>query len=242
MGGSAFKVFSREELAACQVLGRTYFCPNSNILYKRLGTNCVLGLYNRNEEVITANGPWITIVATNFTVQLGVNKFLLYHSNSKDVQLVCGKESATRSFHNLKKMYVPAGCQLFSESYTMEGQPNFSLSVTTFIERHVNVTELFNFTQLHLNDMAGILKDLDLVGRTTDLTIKAIRDRYDNYSLEGGFVWATRWVVVGLSILGIGGIFLCLLRRYKKAKKDHLPLLIRFKSLFSTNNLGHRDQ
>jgi hypothetical protein len=35
--------------------------------------------------------------------------------------------------------------------------------------------------------MAGILKDLNLVGSTTGLTIKAIRDRYDNYSLEGGF-------------------------------------------------------
>jgi hypothetical protein len=195
-----------------------------------------------NEEVITANCPWISDSATDFTAQLVANKFLLYHSNSKDDQLVCGKESATRSFHGLKQLHVPAGCQLFSELYIMEGQQNFSLSVTTFIERHVNVTELFNFSRLHVNDMAGILKDLDLVGSTTGLTIKAIRDRYDNYSREGGFVWDTRWVVVGLSILGFGGIFLCLLRRYKKAKKDHLPLLMRFKSLFSTDNLGHRDQ
>jgi hypothetical protein len=72
---------------------------------------------------------------------------------------------------------------------------------------------LFNFSRLHLNDMASILKDLYLVVSTTCLTIKAIRDRYDDYSLEGGFVWATRWVVVGLSILGFGGIFLCFLRR-----------------------------
>jgi hypothetical protein len=124
----------------------------------------------------------------------------------------------------------------------MEGQQNFLLSVTTFMERHMNVAELFNFSRLHVCDMAGILKDLDLVGSTTGLTIKAIKDRYDDYSLEGGFVWATRWVVVGLSILGFGGIFLCLLRRYKKAKKDHLPLLMRFKNLFSPNNLDHRDQ
>jgi zinc transporter ZupT len=98
----------------------------------------------------------------------------------------------------------------------MEGQQNFSLSVTTFIERHVNVTELFNFSRLHVNNMAGILKDLDLVGSTTGLTIKAIRERYADYSLEGSFVWATMWVVIGISILGFGGIFLCLLRRYKK--------------------------
>jgi hypothetical protein len=229
-------------LGACQVLGGTYFCPNSNILDKRVETNCVLGLYNRNKEVITANCPWISIAATDFTVQLGANEFLLYHSNSKEVQLVCGKESVTRSFHGLKQLHVPAGCQLFTESYIMEGQQNFSLSVDTYIERHVNVEELFNFSRLHVNNMAGILKDLNLVGSTTGLTIKNIKDQYNDYSIEGTFVWVTRTVVICLSIIGLGGIFLCLLRRYKKAKKDHQPLLKRLRNLFTTDNLGLRDQ
>jgi hypothetical protein len=73
----------------------------------------------------------------------------------------------------------------------MEGQQNFSLSVDMYIERHVNVGELFNFSRLHLNDMAGILNDLDLVGSTTGLTIK---NQYNDYSIEGTFVWVTRWV------------------------------------------------
>jgi hypothetical protein len=47
-GGTAFKVFTRAELGACQVLGGSYFCPNSNILDKRIKTNCVLGLFNRD--------------------------------------------------------------------------------------------------------------------------------------------------------------------------------------------------
>jgi hypothetical protein len=178
-------------------------------------------LNNRNQEVIKANCPWISIAATNFTVQLGANKFLLYLANSKEVQLVCGKESATRSFHGLKQLKVPVGCQLFTKSYIMEGQPNFSLSMNTYIERHVNVEELFNFSRLHVEDMAGILRDLDLVGSTTGLTIKNIKDRYADYSVDGTFVWVTRWVVVGLSILWLGGIFWCLLKTYKKAKKDH---------------------
>jgi hypothetical protein len=92
-----------------------------------------------------------------------------------------------------------------------------------------------------MNDMAGILKDLDLVGSTTGLTIKNIKDRYNDYSVEGTFVWVTRWVVIDLSVLGLGGIFWCLLRRYKKAKKDHQPLLKRFRNLFTTDNLP-RDQ
>jgi hypothetical protein len=231
----AFKVFTREELSVCQVLGSTYFCPNNNVLDKRIKTNCVLGLYNRDQEVITDNCPWISIAATNFTVQLGANKFLLYLANSKEVQLVCGKESATRSFHGLTQFTVPAGCQLFTELYVMEGQQNFSLSMNTYIERHVNVKELFNFSRLHVDDMAGILQDLDLVGSTTGLTIKNIKDRYADYSVEGTFVWVTRWVVVALSILGLRGIFWCLLKRSKKAKKDH-SLLKRFRDLLSTVN------
>jgi hypothetical protein len=89
----------------------------------------------------------------------------------------------------------------------MEGQQNFSLSVDTYIERHVNVEELFNFSRLHMSDMAGILKDLDLMGSTTGLTIKKIKDRYNKYTVEGTFLWVTRWVVIGLSVLGLGGIF-----------------------------------
>jgi hypothetical protein len=231
-GVSAFKVFTWAELSTCQVLGSTYFCPNSNILDKRIKTNCVLGFFNSDQEVITAHCPWISIAATDFNIQLGANKFLLYLANSQEVQLVCGKESATRSFHDLKQLTVPAGCQLFTELYIMEGQQNFLLSVDTFIERHVNVEELFNFSRLHVDDMAGILQDLDLVGSTTGLTIQNIKDRYGDYSVKGTFVWVTRWVVVALTILGLGGIFWCLCKSFMKDKKDHHPLLKRFQNWF----------
>jgi hypothetical protein len=75
-GGSAFKVFTWAELSACQVLGSTYFCPNSNILDKRIKTNCVLGLFNRDQEVITAHCPWISIAVTDINIQLGANRFI----------------------------------------------------------------------------------------------------------------------------------------------------------------------
>jgi hypothetical protein len=73
----------------------------------------------------------------------------------------------------------------------MEGQQNFSLLVDTFIKRHMNVEELFNFSRFHVNDMAGILQDLDLVGSTTGLTIRNIKECYADYSVEGTFVWVT---------------------------------------------------
>jgi hypothetical protein len=188
--------------------------------------------------VITAHCPWISIAATNFNIQLGASKFLLYLANSKEVQLVCGKESATRSFHGLKQLTVPANCQLFTESYIMEGQQNFSLSVDTFLERHVNVEELFNFSRLCVD---AILQDLDFVGSTTGLTIQNIKDRYQDYSVEGTFVWVTRWVVVALTILGLGGIVWYLQKRHLKAKKDHRLLLMRFRDLFSSDTQQPRD-
>jgi hypothetical protein len=107
-GGSAFKVFTRAELNACQLLGSTYFCPNNNILNKRTKTNYVLGLFNRDQEVITSLCPWISIGATDFNIQLGANRFLLYLANSKAVQLVCVQESVTKLLHGLKQLWVPA--------------------------------------------------------------------------------------------------------------------------------------
>jgi hypothetical protein len=192
--------------------------------------------------VITAHCPWISIAATDFNIQLGANRFILYLANSKEVQLVCGKESATRSFHGLKQLTVPANCQFFTESYIMEGQQNFSLSVDTFIERHVNVEELFNFSRLCVDDMASILQDLDLVGSTTGLTIENIKDRYQDYSVEGTFVWVTRWVVVALTIFGLGGIFWYLRKKYLKAKKDTRPLIMRFRYLFSSDTQAQRSR
>jgi hypothetical protein len=124
----------------------------------------------------------------------------------------------------------------------MEGQRNFLLSVDTFIERHVNVEELFNFSRLCLNDMASILQDLNLVGSTTGLTIENTKDRYQNYSVEGTFVWVTRWVVVVLTIFGLGGIFWYLQKKYLKAKKDARPLIMRFRDFFSSDTQQPRDQ
>jgi hypothetical protein len=239
-GGSDFKVFTRA-VGACQVLGSTYFCPNLNILDKRINTNCVLGLFNRDQEVITAHCPWISIAATDFNIQLGANRFLLYLANSKEEELVCGNESATRKFHGLKQLTVPANCQLFTESYIREGQQNFLLSVDTFIERHVNVEELFNFSRLRIDDMASILQDLDLVGSTTGLTIENIWDRYQDYSVEGTFVWVTRYLVIALTLVGLGGNFWYLRKKYLKAKKDARPLLMQFWDLFSSDKQP-RDQ
>jgi hypothetical protein len=124
----------------------------------------------------------------------------------------------------------------------MEGQRNFSLSVDTFIERHVNVEELFNLSRLRVDDMASILQDLDLVGSTTGLTIQNIKDRYQDYSVEGTFVWVIRWVIVALTILGLGGIFWYLRKRYLKAKKDARPLIMRLWDLFSSDTQQPRDQ
>jgi hypothetical protein len=124
----------------------------------------------------------------------------------------------------------------------MEGQQNISLSVDTFIERHVNVEELFHFSQLRVEDMASILRDLDLVGSTTGLTIKNIKDRYQDYLVEDTFVWVTRWVVIALTILGLGGIFWYLPKKYLKGKKDACPLIMRFRDLFSSDKQQPRDQ
>jgi hypothetical protein len=103
------------------------------------------------------------------------------------------------------------------------------------------VEELFNFSRLRINDMASILQDLDLVGSTTGLTIANIRDRYQDYSVEGSLIWVTRYVVIALTVIGLVGLVWYLHKKYLKAKKDARPLLIRFRDLFSSDKQP-RDQ
>jgi hypothetical protein len=83
--------------------------------------------------------------------------------------------------------------------------------------------------------MASTLQDLDLVGSTTGLTIANIRGRYSDYSSEDTLMWITRYVVIGLTVIGLVGVVWFLRKKYLKAKR------VRFRKLFKSDK-PPRDQ
>ena len=48
-------------------------------------------------------------------------------------------------------------------------------------------------------------------------------------------MWITRYVVIGLTVIGLVGVVWFLRKKYLKAKRDTRPLLLRFRELFSSD-------
>lgn len=55
-------------------------------------------------------------------------------------------------------------------------------------------------------------------------------------------MWITRYVVIGLTVIGLVGVTWFLRKKYLKAKRDTRPLLVRFRKLFKSNDKSPRDQ
>lgn len=206
----AFKALTRRELAGCKSLAGTYFCGNTNLYDRRVDTACIIGLYRRNRNIITEHCRWRTTYQSDYSLQLGNNRFLLYLDKEDEVKLVCNAEqnkAISSTLHGLNVVTVPALCRLYSRSFWLDGQSEFSLSVDTFLEKSINFSDLLRFNKFNdLHELKDALSALQLVGSTAGLTIKNIRERYDDLNMGLNWDWGLR---TGLSILAV--LFGCIL-------------------------------
>lgn len=202
---SAFKVFTRSQLRDCLELGGTYYCSNSNLYDKRFESSCIIGLYRRNEQIITDHCRWQPGQALDFGVQLEANKFLLYQQKLSDVKLVCGRDTEFSELAGLRQVYVPPGCRFFSASFIFDGQANFSLSVASFIEKNINITSLLDFSGLAPHGLEDVLAELHLVGSSEGLTIRSIKKRYSKLNMDTDWDFGTRTIIA--VIAGLIGLF-----------------------------------
>lgn len=198
---SAFKVFSRSQLRDCLELGGTYYCSNTNLYDRRLESSCIIGLYRRNQEIITDHCLWEPRSAKDFAVQLEANKFLIYQQTRSDVKLVCGQNTEFGELEGLQQVYVAPGCRFFSASFIFDGQANFSLSVASFIEKNINITSLLDFSGLEPHDLEDVLAELHLVGSSEGLTIRSIKKRYSKLNMDSSWDWGTRSIVAVIACL-----------------------------------------
>lgn len=200
----AFKALSRQELARCKNLAGTYFCGNSNLYDRRMDTACIIGLYRRNKQIITEHCHWRTNYQTDFTLQLDNNRFLLYLGKKDEVKLVCNgqqEKAISSTLQGMKVVTVPPLCRLYTRSFWLDGQSEFSLSLETFIEKTINFSELLHYNEFHnLKDLRNALTALQLVGSSAGLTIKNIRERFNGLNMGVSWDWGLR---TGLSIMAV---------------------------------------
>jgi hypothetical protein len=209
---TAFKVMSKEELNECTSLAGVHFCGNTNVYDQRKESSCIVGLYTRDAKIIGKTCVWKREVAKDYALQLGAEIFLLYHAFSAPIDLRCGEQVTTTSVVGLVQVRVPAGCRLYARSYILDGQKNFLLSVSPYVQRRLDFQDLLSKADIGDHEIDDSLSGLSLVGSDEGLTIEELKDRYSA-------ITATTIAIISMVLFLLVGVRI---RRYwiKKNETD----------------------
>jgi hypothetical protein len=216
---SSFKTYTRSEVLACRELAGTRWCYNDNVYDKRTKSSCLYGLYKQDPYIISQSCVWRSSITEDFGIQLAPNMFILYTDQEVDVKMICDSDSGSRKINGLTTINVPAGCRLYSRSFIFDGEKNFSLTLDSFVQKHINMSEVFNLSSFSSSDLRKALEELRLVGKTTGITIPNLRARYDGLAYTNTWSWSTRICVTLAIILTLGLIIWHLIRSYKKRQR-----------------------
>lgn len=216
---SAYKAYSHVELTQCKQLAGVYFCPNSNLYDRRASGSCIIGLYKRNRAIITQHCLWKAVEVGDFAAQVAPNRFLLYQSTKAEVKMICegagGADDSVASamVHGLKEVTVPSNCRLYSDSFLMDGQASFTLTMASFTEKTLNMSALFQTADFEIGDLHGILSALRLVGSDAGLTIVNIKSRYAHLNMSDNWNWSYRIIGILITVVVAAVVITLLLRR-----------------------------
>lgn len=226
---TAFKAFTKLDISACRQLGGMHFCPEANLFDRRTSQACVVGLYRRDHATITHMCKWKSVEVADYAFQLGPNRILLYQSLDSEVKMACGNREFSARVQGLKQILVPPRCILYTDSFTFEGQEEFSVALTVTLEKPINFTALLESLEFQPATMGDVMHDLGLVGSSAGLTIENIRRRFDEDSSSSG--WLIGLLVVVLLLLlvvGAGGsLWLYLKCKRRQLKKENAVLTLK---------------
>lgn len=214
---TGFQEFTMEQMSQCKIYGDTYFCPNANIIDKRMAASCLMALYRRDDKSIERNCQWQILPAEDYALQLTGTNFLLYQRGKTEIKLSCGDEYAEEVVNGLMEVVVPPGCLLYATSFTFEGQVNFTIAVAEYTEKELNVTELLTSKDLSMPELIQAMADMHLVGSAEGVSIKNIRERYDTHRSNRNWSWGMRSATGGiLTVVLIAGAVI-LFKRHVRA-------------------------
>lgn len=230
--GTAFKAFTKVQLMACQKIGGLHFCPESNLYDRRTGRACVVGLYRRDHPTIVRTCEWKSVAVEEYAVQLGTNRILLYQPLDREIKMVCGKDNANESaaqVQGLKQIWVPAGCKLYTNSFTFVGQENFSVALTITLEKKINFSKLLDLSEFRTDTLGDVMHDLKLVGSSSSLTIENIRHRYDQLHSSNSWLYGflIAFVVLVFLLAGAAGLWLWWKLRRNASRKGNAVMTLK---------------
>jgi len=205
-GEGWFKVMSAETLRQCEKIAGVYYCEQANVYDRRVKANCLLSLFKRDTESVAKLCQFKSNPATDYALQVGKVKFLVYQHEERSVKLVCeGITEGEMSFQGALEIKVPAGCRLFTESFVLDGQVDYSVAVDMFYAKELNFSEVLDVHGFDTSGFVTALKALQLVGSPVGLKIADVKMRYHSHLLQKGFT-VSFTVAIGIILIVVGVI------------------------------------
>ena len=213
------RALTRDDLAKCEDMNSVFFCPELNVYHRDDEQECVVGLYTKNSDIIRDHCPWTVHPAQDAAVQLDSNHFVIYHHETKDVQLKCGKAVRTKSVRGLYEFYVPPGCTLTCDKFVIHGQMDFAITAPTVVSHpwaidQMEFTEDFPFKSF----AKAISKRTAGVGSAKGVTIKDLSKEYSEDEFDSAYTWGSTSFMALLAV----ALFILILVLAIKGRKTTL--------------------
>jgi hypothetical protein len=120
-GLNMFRTMKKSSLAECSRVAELYYCKQDNLFDKRFQSSCLVALYNADHAAITKNCRFQVQPANDFLVQLNGTTFLLYQPEKSYLEQSCGEVKSKASFQGIRKINVPPGCSVSTQSFVFDG-------------------------------------------------------------------------------------------------------------------------
>lgn len=207
---------SRQELTTCQVLSGLSFCPHSNILDKRSGDSCLMGLFQNDMALVRSSCSFDFQPKRDHLVQLDPITFLLYQSDVSQLEINCPPLPLARlQVSGLNIILLSSGCQAVTRSYIFDGSYDVVSSPTMVSSMYINWTELL--TPSELVTLESLDADLAGVGSKTGLRIRDLQAEFLG-EVSGTLLGVSTSTVVVILVLVMMG-YACF--RWNRNRRRH---------------------
>jgi hypothetical protein len=185
---SQYRVMPAADLAnECSHIGELFICRHSNLVAKKSRPNCLVALFTNDQDHIRNRCNFDFKPKFDELVQLGESTFLLFQTEESPISFYCDTSSTTAPIpakRGVQQVTVPPGCVAESRSFIFEGQITIDASVSDQIPIHYAPVNVSKLTSHSTQDLANIIRDLDLTEQQSVTKFRQLDDLYDRRVLH----------------------------------------------------------
>ena len=218
---TSFKVLTHAELHNCNQFEKMFFCPNSNVYDRRQNTSCLFSLYRQDYESIRHLCHWRVAASKEFALQIGVNDFIIYHSQSIMLKLMCGKRKTETEVQGMIEVKVPAKCRMYTPSFILDGQQQFTISSAVYLLKHLNVSLLWDFPHSDVYDFTEMAEKLKTSAGKTSFTASNLDTLIAEEETKTHWNFGTRFTIL-LIVLIVFALLLFKIRAWWRNRRNKL--------------------